>query len=95
VTIDRDRGLTAAARSISTGSIGAAARRQLVDVPAHRYSVAVRGTGIGVDFVPLATDYAFRTEQAAASSLAVLAQYIDAPADADHALITCDLTAMY
>lgn len=66
-----------------------------VDVPAHRYSVAVRGTGIGVDFVPLATDYAFRTEQAAASSLAVLAQYIDAPADADHALITCDLTAMY
>lgn len=66
-----------------------------VDVPAHRYSVAVRGPGIGTDFVPLATDYAFRTEQAAASSLAVLGQYIDAPADADHALLTCDLAAMY
>jgi hypothetical protein len=66
-----------------------------VDVPAHRYSVAVRGPGTGANFVPLATDYAFRTEQAAASSLGVLGQYIDAPADADHALITCDLTAMY
>jgi hypothetical protein len=57
--------------------------------------VAVRGPGIGTDFVPLATDYAFRTEQAAASELTALGQYIDAPADADHALITCDLTAMY
>lgn len=48
-----------------------------VDVAAHRYSVTVTPTG-GAP-VRIATDYAFRTEQAGVTSLVSLGQFVDSP----------------
>jgi hypothetical protein len=62
-----------------------------VDLRAHRYSVDVRGPGMA-NAVRIATDYAFRTEQASVTTLGVLGQYVDNP---DGDVIVCDLTLSY
>jgi hypothetical protein len=62
-----------------------------VDVPTHTYSVSVTPRG-GTTPTRIATDYRFRTEQAAVGALGVLGQYVDGNAGG---VQTCGLLASY
>lgn len=65
--------------------------RFVVDTNLHRYSV-LKSEWDG--WQPIATNYAFRTEQANASTLQTLGEYVD-NTDPDYEVIGCDLTEMY
>ena len=65
--------------------------RFVVDTLAHRYSLYSVGS-----YYPqtIASNYAFRTEQASASTLRTMAAYVD-NTNPDFELIACDLAEMY